>query len=62
MAKGAPDRHNRLSHDCERNANGRDLPANRVQETTLWLVDGDDYIGRIALRETRQRRVNGEHL
>ena len=34
----------------ERNASGRDLPANRVQETTLWLVDGDDYIGRIALR------------
>jgi predicted acetyltransferase len=27
-----------------------DLPANRVQETTLWLVEGDEYIGRIALR------------
>ncbi|HEY5926964.1 MAG TPA: GNAT family N-acetyltransferase [Kofleriaceae bacterium] len=32
------------------NAAGRNLKPRRVAETTLWLVDGDDYIGRIALR------------
>ena len=31
-------------------ASGRDLKPNRVPQTTLWLVDGDDYIGRISLR------------
>lgn len=31
-------------------AAARDLEPGRVPETTLWLVDGDDYIGRISLR------------
>jgi predicted acetyltransferase len=31
-------------------AAGRNLGAGHVGETTLWLVDGDDYIGRIAIR------------
>jgi predicted acetyltransferase len=31
-------------------ASGRDLPPNRVGETTLWLVEDDEYIGRISLR------------
>jgi predicted acetyltransferase len=34
----------------EQYASGRDLPPNRVRETTLWLVEGDEYIGRISLR------------
>ena len=28
------------------------VPPGRVAETTLWLVDGDEYLGRIALRHT----------
>ena len=35
---------------CERYAAARELPPNHVAETTLWLVDGDEYIGRIAIR------------
>ena len=33
-------------------ASGRDLKPNRVQQTTLWLVEDDDYIGRISMRHT----------
>lgn len=48
----------------ERFASAHDLPANRVRETTLWLVDGDEYIGRIALRHTLTPllRVIGGHV
>jgi predicted acetyltransferase len=46
----------------EQYAAGRDLPANRVRETTLWLVDGDVYLGRISIRHELTddlRRVGG---
>ncbi len=48
----------------EQFAAGRDLQPNRVQETTLWLVDGDEYIGRIAIRHalTPLLRANGGHV
>ena len=31
-------------------ASGHNLKPTRVRQTTLWLVDGDDYIGRISIR------------
>jgi len=34
----------------EQYAAGRDLQQHHVAETTLWLVEGDEYIGRISLR------------
>ena len=34
----------------ERYAAGRDLPEGHVAATTLWLVDGDVYLGRISIR------------
>jgi predicted acetyltransferase len=46
----------------EQYAAGRDLPEGRVQETTLWLVDGDVYLGRISIRHALTddlRRVGG---
>lgn len=48
----------------EQLAAGRDLKPNRVQETTLWLVEGDEYIGRIAIRHTLTPllRVIGGHV
>lgn len=48
----------------ERYATARDLPPDRVQETTLWLVEGDEYIGRIAIRHalTPLLRVIGGHV
>lgn len=39
-------------------------PADRVASTTLWWVDGDDYIGRIAIRHdlTDWLREYGGHI
>jgi len=31
---------------------GKNLPSGYVPETTYWLVDGDEYIGRIGIRHT----------
>jgi predicted acetyltransferase len=31
-------------------AAGRNLPPDRIAETTYWLVDGDEYLGRISAR------------
>lgn len=40
------------------------VPAGRVPETTLWLVAGDDYLGRIAIRHALNDalRVDGGHI
>jgi predicted acetyltransferase len=46
---------------CERYAAG-DVPEGRVRETTLWLVDGDVYLGRISIRHGLNddlRRIGG---
>jgi len=45
-------------------AAGRDLKPGHVAETTLWFVDGDDYIGRISLRHalTPLLRAIGGHV
>ena len=46
----------------EQYAAGRELPPGRVRETTLWLVDGDVYLGRISIRHVLTddlRRVGG---
>lgn len=46
----------------ERFAAGRELPHGCVQETTLWLVDGDVYLGRISIRHALTddlRRIGG---
>lgn len=39
-------------------------PGGRVQSTTLWLVDGDEYLGRISIRHvlTDALRVFGGHI
>ena len=39
-------------------------PGGRVQSTTLWLVDGDEYLGRISIRHrlTELLRVYGGHI
>ena len=45
-------------------AAARNLPPGHVGETTLWLVDGDEYIGRISLRHalTPLLRAYGGHV
>jgi len=39
-------------------AAGRDLKPDRVQESTFWLVDGADFIGRVSIRH----RLNEDSL
>lgn len=43
---------------------GRDQPPGRVPQTTLWLVDGPAYVGRVNLRHrlTSRLRRHGGHI
>jgi predicted acetyltransferase len=43
---------------------GQDLPTGYVPETTYWLVDGDEFIGRVSIRHqlTEHLREIGGHI
>jgi predicted acetyltransferase len=45
-------------------AAGRNLPPDRVAESTYWLVDGDEYLGRISLRHSLSPELSiiGGHI
>jgi predicted acetyltransferase len=45
-------------------ARTREATATRVPSTTLWLADGDDFVGRISIRHTLSDslRVIGGHI
>lgn len=36
--------------ELELKARGEGLPQNRVQSSTFWLIDSDEYIGRLSIR------------
>lgn len=43
---------------------GRNLPEGYVPETTYWLVDGDEFVGRVSIRHqlTEHLRKVGGHI
>jgi len=46
------------------NYHAGNVPAGRVPETTLWMVDGDEFLGRISIRHVLSDflRVIGGHI
>lgn len=48
----------------EDNANGKQLPEGYVPQTTFWLIDNDEFIGRVSIRHylSEWLKVEGGHI